>query len=92
MWNQLYTCEIEKINLTSENFYKKQISFKIHVRFHVLLLPSPLVCISHYCPKPMTQKLVKIVGNYSIDAFRMLKRVTNDNFSSSACFNFENFV
>ena len=39
----------------------------------------------------MTQKLVKIVGSYSIDAFVMFKSVTNDNFSSSTCLNFENF-
>ena len=38
----------------------------------------------------MTQKLVKIVGSYSIDAFVMLKGITNDNISSSNCLNFEN--
>ena len=31
----------------------------------------------------MTQKLVKIVGSYSIDAFVVLKTVTNDNFFST---------
>ena len=40
----------------------------------------------------MTQKLVKIIGSYSIDAFVMLKSVTNDNFSSSTWLNFEHFV
>ena len=40
----------------------------------------------------MTQKFVKIVGNYSVDAFVMLKSVTNDNFSSSTCLNVENYV
>ena len=40
----------------------------------------------------MTKKFVKIFGSYSIDAFVMLKSVTNKNFSSSTCLNFENFV
>ena len=37
----------------------------------------------------MTKKFVKILGNYSIDAFLMLKSVTNQNFSSSTCLNFK---
>ena len=37
--------------------------------------------ISLYCPKPITQKLVKIVGSYSIDAFVIKKSVINGNFS-----------
>ena len=40
----------------------------------------------------MTQKLVKIVGSYSIDGVVVLKSGTNDNISSWTCLNFDNFV
>ena len=33
----------------------------------------------------MTKKFVNILGSYSIDAYVMLKSVTNNNFSSSTC-------
>ena len=93
MWNQLYTCKNRTDSLTSQSFdfFFFTISFKLHVNFDVLPLPTSL-CIFHYCPKIMTKKFVKIVGSYFIDACVMLKSVTNNNFSSSTCLNFENFV
>ena len=37
----------------------------------------------------MTKKFVQSLGSYSIDAFVMFKIITNKNFSSSTCLNFE---
>ena len=83
-WNRMFTCSIERFNNFHKSFIKTiTCSFKSMAVFYVLQLPSSLVCISHYCPALTTQKLVKIIGIYSIDAFVMLKSVTNDNFSTS---------
>ena len=50
--------------------------------------PQLYAYIFDYCLNSITKKFVKILGSYSIDAFVMLKSVTNINFSSSTCLNF----